>query len=309
MITPRPIRIGTRKSALAIVQARQAAAAMNLGTNYELVSIVSSGDKIAGSLQAHGGKSLFTKELDSALLKGEIDLAVHSMKDVETPLPEGLGIAAIPLRMDVRDVLIINPEISLEAAKKLTIGTSSLRRAHQLMFHYPNISAVPCRGNIQTRLQKYTNGDFDGIILALAGLQRMGIFHKNSIDGINANIKILDPYSFVPAPGQGALAIVKRTSDTCFDECLKKANHQNSFLAVQIERKITEALNLSCHDAVGVYAQIEEALLSVYVQLFEKQGLIEKKVQGRLKDHENIVKNLISELSQLRRSSPIADPA
>lgn len=301
MITPSPIRIGTRKSALAIAQSRQIIAAMNIGVNYELVPIISSGDKIAGPLHVHGGKSLFTKEIDAALLMGKIDLAVHSMKDVETPLSDGLEIAAVPLRLDARDVLIFNPDINLEnTAKYATIGTSSLRRGHQLMFHYPGVFVVPCRGNVQTRLQKYVNGDVDGVILAMAGLQRLGIFNDSSIEGIKAHIKILDARSFVPAPGQGALAIVKRTNDTRFDEYLKKVNHSDSFLSIQIERKITKALNLSCHDPVGIYARIEEGILFVSVQLFEGRQLIEKKAQGTLENQHNIIQNLVAELKQLR---------
>ena len=174
---PRTIRIGTRKSALAMAQAKQVADAMNINGNYELVPIVSSGDKIDGPLRDHGGKSLFTKELDLALLQGDIDLAIHSMKDVETPLANGLEIAAVPLRADARDVLITNPNAQLDNLQNtITIGTSSLRRERQLTLHYPNFSILPCRGNIQTRLQKYANGEFDGIILALAGLVRMFVY-------------------------------------------------------------------------------------------------------------------------------------
>lgn len=299
MITPSPIRIGTRKSALSIVQTRQVIAAMEISADYELVPIVSSGDKIAGPLHEHGGKSLFTKELDTILLRGEIDFAVHSMKDVETPLPEGLEVAAVPLRLDPRDVLITNPDVQLENHEaKITIGTSSLRRARQLTLRYPNISIMSCRGNIQTRLQKYVNGDFDGIVLALAGLLRMGIFNKNSIDRVNANVQILDTNFCVPAPGQGALAVVKRCGDARFDSILQKINHADSFLAIQIERTITDSLNLSCHDAVGVYAQVEGSTFSVRAILFSSQGLIKKKINGLLKGHDKIIQGFIEEIKQ-----------
>lgn len=300
MITHSPIRIGTRKSALAIAQARQVVEAMGIKDSYELIPIVSSGDKIAGPLHEQGGKSLFTKELDLALLKDEVDLVVHSMKDIETPLQEGLEIAAIPPRLDSRDVLILNPDIDLKNTRApITIGTSSLRREHQLKFHYPNISVAPCRGNIQTRLQKYADGDFDGIILALAGLTRMGIFNKNSIDEVDAQVEILDVHSFVPAPGQAALAVVRRVGDKRFEALVQKINHPNSFFAVQIERNITEALNLSCHDPVGIYAFIEGAMFSIYAQLFKEQRLIEKKVQGMLKDQDRVVQNFIDEILRL----------
>jgi len=297
VITPSPIRIGTRKSALAIAQASQVAEAMGVKDSHGLVTMVSSGDKIAGPLHEQGGKSLFTKELDAALLRGEVDLVVHSMKDVETPLQERLEIAAIPPRLDPRDVLILKSNIDLKNTRApITIGTCSLRREHQLKFHHPNISVTPCRGNIQTRLQKYANGDFDGIILALAGLTRLGIFNENRIDGIDAHLELLDVHSFVPAPGQGALAIVRRVDDKRFDNLLQKIHHPDSFLAIQIERSVTEALNLSCHDPVGIYAQIEGATFSLHVQLFKGQRLIEKKVQGLLKNQEKTIKNLIAEI-------------
>jgi hydroxymethylbilane synthase len=301
VITTSPLRIGTRKSALAIVQARQVIAAMDMGINYELLPIISSGDRIEGPLHSCGGKSLFTKELDTALLQGEVDLVVHSMKDVETPLPEGLELAAVPLRLDPRDVLITNPNIEIENSDTpITIGTSSLRRGHQLRFRHPHISILPCRGNIQNRLQKYANGEFDGIILAVAGLMRMGLFNENRIDSIMADVQILDANSYVPAPGQGALAIVKRKDDVRFDTVLQKVNCPNSFLAVQIERMITDALNLSCHDAVGVHALIEGALFSVHIILFTPQGQIEKKANGLLKNRDKIIPAFIEEIQQLR---------
>ncbi len=295
---PRAIRIGTRKSALAMAQAKQVADAMNINGNYELVPIVSSGDKIDGPLRNHGGKSLFTKELDLALLQGDIDLAIHSMKDVETPLADGIEIAAVPHREDPRDVLITNPNVQLDNLQKtITIGTSSLRRERQLTLHHPNFSILPCRGNIQTRLQKYTNGEFDGIILALAGLMRMGLYSNGSINGVTANVQVLDAGLYIPAPGQGALAIMKRCDDQRFDQALQEINHPDSLLAIQVERQIIDALNLTCNDPVGVYVLITGNEISINCVLFNDQGPMEKAVHGRLAERDTLVHGVVEGLS------------
>lgn len=295
---PRTIRIGTRKSALAMAQAKQVADAMNINGNYELVPIVSSGDKIDGPLRDHGGKSLFTKELDLALLQGDIDLAIHSMKDVETPLADGLEIAAVPLRADPRDVLITNPNAQLDNLQNtITIGTSSLRRERQLTLHYPNFSILPCRGNIQTRLQKYANGEFDGIILALAGLVRMGLYSNGCIEGVTANVQVLDAGLYIPAPGQGALAIIKRSNDHRFDQVLQEINHPDSLLAIQIERQIIDALNLTCNDPVGVYVQITGNEISINCVLFNDQGPMEQAVHGLLDSRDALVRGVVEGLN------------
>ncbi|MEI7494445.1 MAG: hydroxymethylbilane synthase [Alphaproteobacteria bacterium] len=295
---PRAIRIGTRKSALAMAQAKQVADAMNINGNYELVPIVSSGDKIDGPLRNHGGKSLFTKELDLALLQGDIDLAIHSMKDVETPLADGLEIAAVPLRADPRDVLITNSNVQLDNLQKIiTIGTSSLRRERQLTMHYPNFSILPCRGNIQTRLQKYANGEFDGIILALAGLVRMGLYSNGCIEGVTANVQLLDAGLYIPAPGQGALAIMKRCDDHRFDQALQEINHPDSLLAIQIERQIIDALNLTCNDPVGVYVLITGNEFHVNCVLFNDQGAIEQTVHGLLTERDALVHGVVEGLN------------
>lgn len=255
-----------------MAQTQQVISCINFNAETKIIPIVSSGDKIAGSLRDHGGKSLFTKELDQALLNGEIDLAVHSMKDVETPLPEGLVIAAVPMREDPRDVLIYQPGLKLgNLPLKTTIGTSSLRRTYQLNYYLKNIEIVPCRGNIQTRLQKYSDGEMSGIILAVAGLKRMGLFGKGKIHGINAQTQILDPTKYVPAAGQGALVIIKRSDDHRFDAALAKLNHPPSRKAVEIERQVVEALNVTCHDPIGVYAIIEDEM-QLQVMLFEKNN-------------------------------------
>lgn len=287
------IRVGTRQSALAMTQAQQVITA--LGVACETVPIISTGDKISGPLRDYGGKSLFTKELDLSLLKGEIDLAVHSMKDVETPLPEGLEIGAIPYREDPRDVLITNPRLK-HVGNGVRIGTSSLRRAHQLTLHYPNITIAPCRGNIQTRLQKYVQGEFDGIVLAMAGLKRMGLLNKGSIEGIQANVQVLDVDDYIPAPGQGALVVTRRSNDYRFDKILEMINHPDSSQAIQIERAVVDALNLTCHDPVGVYAQIKGNEFFVNLILFNAKGFVTDQAHGPLSAVDKLLQALINRI-------------
>jgi hydroxymethylbilane synthase len=202
--------------------------------------------------------------------------------------------------MAIRDVLIINPNVQLDNLQKtITIGTSSLRRERQLTLHYPNFSILPCRGNIQTRLQKYTNGAFDGIILALAGLVRMGLYSNGCINGIAANVQVLDAGLYIPAPGQGALAIMKRCSEHRFDQVLQAINHPDSLLAIQIERQIIDALNLTCNDPVGVYAWIKGKTFSVNFMLFDNEKMIEKKISGLLNQRIKLVQELIEEVKSL----------
>ncbi len=265
------IRIGSRQSALAMAQTQQVVDCVNFNTEYEIVPIVSTGDKIAGPLRDHGGKSLFTKELDLALLNGTIDLAIHSMKDVETPLHKGLEIAAVPLREDARDILIYRQGLNLDnLPANAKIGTSSLRRGYQLNFYFKNIEIVPCRGNIQTRLQKFQNKEMAGIILAVSGLKRMGLLNNGSILGVDAQTQILDHEKHVPAAGQGALVILKRKGDKRFDDALLKINHATSRLMIELERKVIEGLNVTCHDPIGVYAQMHKKEIQLKVMLFDK---------------------------------------
>lgn len=295
MVTTSPIRIGTRNSSLALAQAQQIADA--LGSAYEIVPIVSSGDKIPGPLRDHGGKFLFTKEIDTALITSEIDLAVHSMKDVETPLVLGLEIGAITMREDPRDALIYNTDRHKNAITK--VGTSSLRRARQLGLQNPNMTIVPCRGNIQTRLKKLANKEFDGLVLAIAGLKRLGIWRETFIEEIDAKIRVLDINDYIPAPGQGALVVLKREDDHRFDDVLGLINHQESLIAIQIERMIVDALNLTCHDPIGVYACVDEQSFSVNLILFDHgPSPIEKNLTGNLENRDYLVKKLIDDVKK-----------
>src|SRR5437879_1782766 len=208
-MTARTLRLGTRGSALALWQANWTKGALEKrwpDLAVELVPIKTTGDKILDvPLAKIGGKGLFTKEIDEALLDGRIDLAVHSMKDVPFQLPDGIEFGAIPEREDPRDAFISNGPKLHELIAGATIGTSSLRRQVQLRHRFPGLNLVPLRGNVDTRLRRVKAGDFDGIILAVAGLKRLGHDHRIT--------QVLDDDVMVSAVGQGALGIVCRVND------------------------------------------------------------------------------------------------
>jgi hydroxymethylbilane synthase len=233
-----PLRIGTRGSLLALAQARAVAAA--LGPDAELVEITTAGDVD----RARGDKSRWTGALEAALVAGDIDLAVHSAKDVPGELAEGTAIVAAPRRADPADVLI--GERTLDAVREgARVGTSALRRRAQLLAVRPDLQVAELRGNVDTRLRKLAEGEWDAIVLALAGLGRLG---RADVAG-----QVLE--DFVPAPGQGALALEARGDDAETREALSAIDHVPSHAALRAERTFTQALGASCHTPVGALAR------------------------------------------------------
>ena len=235
-----PIVVGTRGSPLAIAQTRHVcdllvAAHPALAEDGALLTrtITTSGDRFVDRPLAEiGGKGLFTKEIEEALLDGRIDLAVHSMKDVPTWLPDGLEIAAIPEREDPRDVLIARdgpaPAGLADLPQGARVGTGSLRRQAQILARRPDIEVIPMRGNVGTRLRKVADGTADATLLALAGLKRLG----EGVDGM----AVLEPVEMLPAVGQGALGIECRTGDERMQELLQPIVDPVTTAAVQCER-------------------------------------------------------------------------
>jgi hydroxymethylbilane synthase len=227
------VRIGTRGSALALAQARQVVAL--LGGEHEIVEVVTSGDR--GSLASD--KERWVRELDRALLDGDIDCAVHSAKDVPAALPEGIAIAAVPERADPRDALCGAAALAaLPAGAR--VGTSSLRRAAQLRALRPDVHVLELRGNVDTRLRKLADGDYDAIVLAAAGLQRLG----RGSEGV-----ALD--ELVPAAGQGCLAVTTRAGE---ESLVAPIDHAASARALLAERAVVRALEADCHTPVGAHA-------------------------------------------------------
>jgi hydroxymethylbilane synthase len=247
------LRLGTRGSPLALWQANWVKSELERnwpGISVSLVHIKTSGDKILGvPLSEVGGKGLFTRELDEALLNRSIDAAVHSMKDIPFQLPNGLTFSAIPEREDPRDAFVSNGRHLDHLPPASKIGTSSLRREVQLRSRFPSIKIAMLRGNVDTRLRKLADGEFDGIILAVAGLRRLG--REDVIT------QILDEDIMLPAVGQGALGIVCRDNDPEMQSRLKVLDHNDTRLAVTAERGLLAVLEGSCKVPIAGKARIE----------------------------------------------------
>jgi hydroxymethylbilane synthase len=260
------LRIGTRGSALARWQAQFVRARLaSHGVAAELVIIRTSGDRDRqSSLRVIGGKGVFTKELEDALLEERIDLAVHSMKDVPTTLPTGLEIAAICEREDVRDALISLGGLKLDQLPSgARIGTSSLRRQAQLRHYRTDFEMVDMRGNVDTRLAKLTHGDYDAIILAKAGLDRLGRAEQIS--------EIVPPEICLPAAGQGAIGIETR-KDESISAAVRKLNHRPSQVAVEAERAVLAGLESGCQVPIGVWAREESGSLIIDACVLSADG-------------------------------------
>ena len=249
------LRIGTRGSPLALVQARtvRARLAAVLGVAEEAIELIiirTTGDAIQDRpLADAGGKGLFTKEIEEALLDGRIDLAVHSAKDVPTFLPDGLMLAACLEREDPRDVFISHKAGSLaDLPQGASLGTTSPRRQAIAKRIRPDLRIVPLRGNVETRLRKLEDGGMDATILALAGMKRLGLERYAT--------KIMDVHEFLPAAGQGAIAIEIRASDLRTHEILSRIDHADTSTALACERAFLGVLDGSCKTPIGGYAEI-----------------------------------------------------
>jgi len=265
------IRIGTRGSALALTQTdiviRTLVAHHPILKNHiEIVPIKTTGDVIVDrSLVDLGGKSLFTKEIEVALSSKEIDIAVHSMKDVTADVPQGLVFPAILEREDPRDALITRDgKLFEDFAPGSLFGTSSLRRQAHVLQKYPQFKVASLRGNVPNRFQKVMDGEFDATLLAAAGLKRLGILDKAT--------QILSVDDFLPAVAQGALGIQCRADDEETLELLRPLNHLPSFQAVTAERAFMRDLNGSCRTPIAGYAYIEGETLVFKGMVSEPEG-------------------------------------
>lgn len=248
----RHLRIATRKSALALWQAEYVKARLEQlhpELSVSLVPMVSRGDKLLDSpLAKIGGKGLFVKELETAMLEGEADLAVHSMKDVPMAFPEGLGLYVICEREDPRDAFVSNRFDSLDSLPEgSVVGTSSLRRQAQLMARRPDLVVRFLRGNVNTRLAKLDAGEYDAIILAAAGLMRLGFEQRIRY--------AMPPEESLPAGGQGAVGIECRSDDLELQALLAPLNDQDSALRVRAERALNRRLNGGCQVPIACYAE------------------------------------------------------
>jgi hydroxymethylbilane synthase len=283
----RPLRIGTRGSPMALYQAglvrdrlRDAHPDLAAEGAIELVAIRTTGDRVLTRLLAEiGGKGLFTKEIEEALLDRRIDLAVHSLKDMETVLPAGLAIGAVLGRDDPRDALVSRSGAGLaDLPHGARIGTASLRRRAQLLRQRGNFAVLPIRGNVDTRLAKLASGEFDALVLALCGLERLGKAGLAS--------EILAPELMLPAVGQGALAIECREGDEVLRQLLAPLNDPPSAACVAAERAMLAALDGSCRTPIAGLATIAQGRLSLDALLLAPDGSAERRghIAGAIDD-------------------------
>jgi hydroxymethylbilane synthase len=273
------LRIGTRGSQLALWQARWVQQAIEKQwpeTRTELTIIKTTGDKITDvPLAKVGGKGLFVKEIEEALMDGRIDLAVHSMKDMPAELPHGLCISAVPERENPLDALISNNNVPLDQLPRgARVGTSSLRRASQLLHRRPDLKIRTLRGNLDTRLKKLSGGDLDAIVLAAAGLRRLGLGHLITT--------VLEPDIMLPAVGQGALCIESRTHDSSTSQIVTGLDHAATHLAVIAERALLHRLEGGCQVPIAAFATLENEQLELTGLVAEVDGsnLIQETASG-----------------------------
>lgn len=289
------LRIATRKSQLALWQAnyvRDLLIELNPDLEVELVKMTTQGDKILDTpLAKVGGKGLFVKELETGLLNGDADLAVHSMKDVPVELPDGLHLTVICPREDPRDALVSNHyERFDDLPAGARLGTSSLRRQSQIAARRPDLEIISLRGNVNTRLQKLDDGDYDAIILAAAGLIRLEMAGRIT--------EFLSPELSLPAIGQGAVGIECRTDDDWVNDLLAPLNDRDTALRVQAERAFNHRLQGGCQVPIAGYAELEHGviLLRGLVGTVDGSKIIHGEIAGPPEDAEYLGRVLAEDL-------------
>lgn len=281
------LTIGTRQSALALWQAEHIAALLQgkyPACEIVLKRVLTKGDKILDvSLSKIGGKGLFTKEIEQDLLDGEVDLAVHSLKDMPTELPEGLILACITKREHEGDAFVSNDYRSLaELPLGATVGTSSLRRKAQLLAARPDLQIVDLRGNVQTRLARLDEGKMQAIILAVAGLRRLGLGDR---------IQEILPHAIcLPAVGQGALAIEARANDSEVLQMLEFLNDPDTQAVTKAERAYLRLLEGGCQVPIGVYAEVceQQILLRAVIASLDGKRVLKDCIQGSIDEAEQL---------------------
>ena len=300
-MTSRPLRIGTRGSPMAlrqtaIIRDRLIATHPELAKAgaVEIVTIRTTGDRVQNRLLAEiGGKGLFAKEIEEALLAGRIDLAVHSLKDLETWLPDGLVIACVPLRDDPRDAFVSASWVGLASLPfGAKVGTASLRRQAQLLRHRPDLLIVPIRGNVNTRLRKMEAGEVDALVLALCGLERLDLSGRAT--------EILSREVMLPAVGQGALAIECRTTDETMRHLVAPLHDPICAASVDAERAMLAALDGSCRTPIAGLAEVDGDRLTIEGLLLNEDG--SKEIRGRFEGGIDAAAALGAELGKELRS-------
>lgn len=291
--------IGTRSSSLALWQAEHIKGllfAKHPDLEIELKHIKTKGDEILDvSLDKFGDKGIFTKEIENELLSGTIDIAVHSLKDLQTELPEGLKLAGVPERSRVEDVLIAREQgISIDDLKlNATIATGSVRRKAQLLHRRPDLNIIDIRGNVNTRIDKFLKSDWDGMVLAAAGVERLGLEEYIS-SYIPADI-------ILPAVGQGALGIEIREMDDNTEEIIKEINHEPTLIAVAAERAFLKAMGGGCKTPIAALGIVNgnELTLEGLVATDDGKNVLRKKISANIEDAVSLGEKLAKELIDL----------
>src|SRR5574338_1363055 len=294
--------IGTRGSQLSLAQTNWVASEIKKnspGTDFDIITIKTKGDTDARPLFTINQKGIFEKEIDKAVAQKEVDLAVHSLKDVPAELPDDLVLACVPKREEPNDVLISKNGNTLSTIKKGSIiGTSSLRRAVQIIRIRPDLIVKPIRGNIETRIRKVHDGEFDGIVLAQAGISRLGLdvkFQKLSMD------------TFPPSPGQGALGIVSRRDNSSLIELLQKIEDPESRNAVEAERSLSMFVDSGCRFPVGAFAHRDNDRLKLKVIVYSIDG--SKSIMVEKDSETSMANDLGKQVATELRERGIADIA
>lgn len=296
-----PLRIGSRGSKLALWQAEWVKARLEtLGTACEIQIIKTTGDKILDvPLAQIGGKGLFTKEIEEALLDGRIDLAVHSLKDLPTEVPEGLTIACIPDREDPRDAMVGSTLAALPAGAR--VGTSSLRRAAQLRSLRPDVEILDVRGNVDTRLRKQQEGQYDALVMASAGLTRLGLDSHIA--------EYLDPTVFLPAVAQGALAVETRADEGRAWQLCQSLSDQRALAEITAERALLAGLGGGCQVPLGAFATVDgdQLLLRAVVVSGDGRTAIRKELAGLANDARSVGEQLAASFMNSEAAAIIRD--
>ena len=296
-VLERTLRLGTRRSALALAQAGQVAEVLRAGGHdVQLVEVVTEGDRSTDALTTFGGTGVFVAELRKRLLSGDIDVAVHSLKDLPTAPADGLVVAAIPLRADPRDVAVTRGGVELaQLPTGATVGTGAPRRTAQLLALGLGLSVVPIRGNVDTRLRKVADGEVDAVVVAAAGLVRLGRMSEAA--------EIIDPGQMLPAPGQGALAIECRSSDDALVVALAALlDDADTRAAVSAERRVLAELEAGCSAPLGALADIaegdsgQEIYLRAVVVSIDGSRALRMSITGPVADGDELATRLAAQM-------------
>ena len=273
------LRLGTRGSKLALWQAEFVKSELLKFFPYidvKITVVKTKGDKLLDSpLSEIGGKGVFVKEIEDLLINGEIDIAVHSLKDIPSVLPDGLIIGAVTERHHPADVVVSRNNSQLQDMKPGSkVGTGSLRRKAQILHHYPYLDIVPIRGNVDTRIKKLNTENLDAVVLAMAGLHRMSLESEIS--------QVLDPYTIIPAPGQGIIAVESRKDDNSTSNIINNLNHLETLSESLLERSFLKRLGGNCNVPVGCYAKISGDSVNAVGFISDESGkdLIREKISG-----------------------------